>query len=101
MAKHAQGATRDASGRSRDDRWLSFTIRDDGAGFDVERTDAGAGLVNIHDRVGKAGGEIEVRSRVGAGTRSRPGSRSAGRPAPDGSADPRHGSGAQSAERRA
>ena len=101
MAKHAEGATHVTIRVVGDDRWLSFAIRDDGAGFDVERTDADAGLVNVHDRVGKAGGEIEVRSRVGAGTRSRPGSRSAGRPAPDGSADPRHGSGAQSAERRA
>ncbi len=68
VAKHAEGATRATIRVVGDDRRLSFAIRDDGAGFDVERTDAGAGLVNIHDRVAVAGGELEVRSRVGAGT---------------------------------
>ena len=68
VAKHAEGATRATIRVVGDDRRLSFTIHDDGAGFDVERTDAGAGLVNIHDRVAVAGGELEVRSRVGAGT---------------------------------
>lgn len=46
---------------------LSFTVTDDGRGFDVAA--AGTGLEGMSDRVGALGGQVEVRSAPGAGTR--------------------------------
>ena len=47
---------------------LWFEVRDDGAGFDTSRTGDGHGFVNMRDRLGAFGGELEVRSVVGEGT---------------------------------
>ncbi len=53
---------------------LELTVRDDGAGFDVEaargRAAAGAslGLVGMEERIAQAGGSLEVQSRPGQGT---------------------------------
>jgi signal transduction histidine kinase len=47
---------------------LWFEVRDDGAGFDTALTGEGHGFVNMRDRLGAFGGELEVRSVVGEGT---------------------------------
>ncbi len=49
---------------------LSFEIRDDGAGFDMQDGTAknGHGFVNMADRLGAFGGRIAVVSAVGEGT---------------------------------
>ena len=47
---------------------LVFEVRDDGAGFDPERTPMGAGLQNMADRLAALGGTVDVRSRPGEGT---------------------------------
>jgi signal transduction histidine kinase len=47
---------------------LRFEVRDDGPGFDVEDVAAGNGLMNMRDRIGAVGGELEIRSTPGAGT---------------------------------
>jgi signal transduction histidine kinase len=65
--KHAHGA----SGiritlRQTADR-LSFEVRDDGAGFAVNRVD-GRGIRNMHDRIEAIGGQLSVRSEPGRGT---------------------------------
>jgi two-component system sensor histidine kinase UhpB len=53
---------------------LALSVRDDGAGFDLEaarrRGAAGAslGLVGMEERVALAGGSLELRSSPGQGT---------------------------------
>jgi signal transduction histidine kinase len=48
---------------------LRFEIEDDGTGFDVATTSKGAGLTNMVDRFDALGGEVQVMSAVGQGTR--------------------------------
>jgi signal transduction histidine kinase len=47
---------------------LSFTVSDDGAGYDTRRTPMGAGQRNMADRLAALGGQLEVRSAPGRGT---------------------------------
>lgn len=53
---------------------LYFEVRDSGRGFDARaqrdshRNGSAGGIVNMRDRIGAAGGEIEVISRPGRGT---------------------------------
>lgn len=47
---------------------LSFTVSDDGSGFDAGRTKHGSGLQNMHDRIATQGGAIEIRTSPGEGT---------------------------------
>ncbi len=59
----------------RDDSWLDMTVEDDGMGFDVgeaiDRASSGKaiGLLGMKERVGMVGGEIEIDSTQGIGTR--------------------------------
>lgn len=61
----------------RTSRGLELTVRDDGAGFDVEaareRATQGVslGLVGMEERVSLAGGTIDIRSTAGKGTEVR------------------------------
>jgi signal transduction histidine kinase len=48
---------------------LQFEVVDDGAGFDVETMQRGAGLTNMGDRLGALGGSLSIRSVPGGGTR--------------------------------
>jgi signal transduction histidine kinase len=52
----------------RDDGRLSFSITDDGVGFDPEATTYGTGLQGIADRIDALDGTFELVSSVGAGT---------------------------------
>ncbi|HEV8565200.1 MAG TPA: ATP-binding protein, partial [Actinomycetota bacterium] len=62
----------DASGvtisLARNDGRLTFTIADDGVGFDPASTTHGTGLQGIADRIDALGGTFEVQSARGAGT---------------------------------
>jgi signal transduction histidine kinase len=51
-----------------EDGAVSFSVHDDGAGFDPETTTYGSGLRNIADRVAAARGTIEIFSAPGRGT---------------------------------
>jgi signal transduction histidine kinase len=53
-------------GREGDD--LTFSVTDDGAGFDPETTPSGSGLRNMEDRASSLGGSVHVRSAPGKGT---------------------------------
>jgi|SRR5688572_18708776 signal transduction histidine kinase len=53
-------------GSDRSSVW--FEVADDGAGFDPSEPVAGSGLINMKDRLGAAGGTLELRSRPGAGS---------------------------------
>ncbi len=48
---------------------LVAEVTDDGRGFDPVAVDGGVGLVGMRERVEAVGGEIEVSSRPGAGTK--------------------------------
>jgi signal transduction histidine kinase len=47
---------------------LTFSVTDDGVGFDPAATPSGAGLTNMRDRVEALAGVLEIRSEPGAGT---------------------------------
>lgn len=47
---------------------LTVTIRDDGCGFDTNRTSLAGGLGGMRERVGLLGGTLVIESRPGAGT---------------------------------
>ena len=47
---------------------LTFEVDDDGLGFDPGTAERGSGLQGIADRLAALGGELTVRSTVGAGT---------------------------------
>jgi len=47
---------------------LSFSVRDDGAGFDAGDMQPGYGLINLRDRLSALGGEASVTSAPGTGT---------------------------------
>jgi len=47
---------------------LTFAVRDDGVGFDPQRTPRGAGLRNLEERLAAFGGNLTIRSRPGGGT---------------------------------
>jgi signal transduction histidine kinase len=50
---------------------VSFSVEDDGAGFDPSAVEYGAGLTNLADRVAAVGGTLEIEARPGGGTRVR------------------------------
>ena len=65
-AKYAGAARIDVRMRERGGE-IEFEIADDGAGFDVDATPKGAGLVNMNDRLSVFGGRPRSRRRPGAG----------------------------------
>jgi signal transduction histidine kinase len=54
---------------ARENGSLSFSVGDDGVGFDPTATPAGSGLTNMRDRLEALGGSVDVRSGPGGGTR--------------------------------
>ena len=70
-AKHAgDGAQATVTIDAGEPEGLSFTVADDGAGFDpAGPAGRGHGFVNMSDRVGAIGGTLEVDSAPGRGTR--------------------------------
>ena len=54
-----------------DDARLHFEVEDDGGGFDLAETNKGSGLTNMVDRLGALGGDVEIVSSPGNGTRLR------------------------------
>jgi signal transduction histidine kinase len=68
IAKYAQAsAARVTLGH--DGRCLTFTVEDDGKGFDPASTPKGTGLQGMADRLGALGGRIDIASTPGHGTR--------------------------------
>ena len=68
--KHAGEGSRITITVEANDEELSFTVADDGAGFDTSSTAIrGHGFINMLDRVGAIGGTLVVESKPGDGTR--------------------------------
>ena len=51
-----------------DDDNISFTVQDDGCGFDPATVSVGTGLQNIRTRVTSYGGNIQLDSKADKGT---------------------------------
>ena len=51
------------------DDHVSFDVEDDGAGFDPDAIERGAGLTNRVDRMAAVGGTLQIDARPGRGTR--------------------------------
>jgi signal transduction histidine kinase len=52
-----------------EDGTVCVTVEDDGKGFDLARHPRGLGLASLTERVKLCGGDLEVQSSPGAGTR--------------------------------
>jgi len=50
------------------DSQLTFSVHDDGRGFDPSAPTTGTGLANLADRLDVLGGTLTVESRPGSGT---------------------------------
>jgi signal transduction histidine kinase len=67
VAKYANASTARVRLDDRDGT-VSFTVTDDGTGFDPTRTPLGTGLQGMKDRLEALGGALAVASSVGAGS---------------------------------
>ena len=67
VAKHAPDASSVSISLNRNGD-LRFEVHDDGPGFVVEDVPPGDGLMNMRDRMAAVGGELDIRSSLGAGT---------------------------------
>ncbi len=67
VAKYAEAATTTITLAQENGR-LTFTVRDDGKGFDLDASERGTGLQGMADRLDALGGELQVESRPGRGT---------------------------------
>ncbi len=67
VAKYAQASAADVS-LARSNGQLTFTVHDDGRGFDRDATSFGTGLQGMIDRLDAVGGDLQVTSAPGAGT---------------------------------
>jgi signal transduction histidine kinase len=68
IVKHA-GATKATVNIGQRDGRLVFWVTDDGRGMDPERARSGSGMQNMRDRIEVLGGELQVESSPGGGTR--------------------------------
>ena len=69
ILKHAGPATLVTITLRQHDGEIRLVVEDDGPGFDPGSVSDGAGLVNMEDRIGAAGGTLQIESRPGSGTR--------------------------------
>jgi signal transduction histidine kinase len=68
VAKHAGNGAQATISLREEEGALVFEVADDGLGFDP-RTERGAGLAGMADRIGGIGGRLRVESTRGSGTR--------------------------------
>jgi signal transduction histidine kinase len=68
VAKYAE-ATRATVTLSQQNGRLTFSVDDDGRGFDPNATDRGTGLQGMADRLEAIGGELAIETSPGGGTR--------------------------------
>lgn len=68
VGKHARAQHVRVSVREAEDGRVLAEVVDDGVGYDNKAAGGGFGLVGIRERVGLAGGSLEIRSEAGKGT---------------------------------
>lgn len=66
-AKYAHASQVQITLRQQDGK-LTFSVVDDGVGFDTSAVSAGRGLQNMRDRIGSLGGSLSLESQPGRGT---------------------------------
>lgn len=76
VLKHAEAKQLDVSVKRKEDEGICCTVSDDGKGFDVvafqkdgSREGAHLGLISVNSQIGYLGGEMEIHSSPGEGTR--------------------------------
>ena len=69
VARHAEARNVHVLLQQRADATLSLEIRDDGAGFEQNRTRAGMGLTGIRERVDSMGGDFQLETGRGKGVK--------------------------------
>ncbi len=69
--KHAGPQARVTVGLARRPGEIEFAIGDDGIGMNTRASADSVGLLSMKDRIGAVGGELEIHSSPGAGTRIR------------------------------
>jgi signal transduction histidine kinase len=67
VAKYAQASATQVTLRQ-DGSWLTFTVADDGKGYDQAMTPIGSGVQGMTDRMAALGGTLEISSAYGHGT---------------------------------
>jgi signal transduction histidine kinase len=65
------GANRVTVGLRVEGNEVCAEVTDDGRGFDPGRVSGGVGLFAMRERMASLGGRLEVRSRIGEGTKVR------------------------------
>jgi len=70
VAKHADARRVEVSVRARE-RTVEAIVQDDGVGFSVDSPSSGFGLLGLRERAMLVGGELEVESAPGVGTKIR------------------------------
>ena len=68
-AKHAGPGSSAMVRLDEDAAALTFTVEDDGAGFEAGAVSPGAGLANLAERIEAVGGTLAIDSAPGTGTR--------------------------------
>jgi signal transduction histidine kinase len=68
VAKHARAEHVEVTVIAREAGGVELTVRDDGGGFDPAAPRGGFGLIGMQERVGLAGGTLEIVSAPGSGT---------------------------------
>jgi signal transduction histidine kinase len=66
--RHAKGQTVAVTLR-KDGAFIALEVEDDGAGFDPQAAEGGHGLLNLRSRAEALGGELQIESTPGTGTR--------------------------------
>lgn len=67
-AKHAGAGAQVRVTLARDQHAIEFTISDNGAGIQSDRSVNGMGITGMHDRIEAVGGQLEIRSAPHQGT---------------------------------
>jgi signal transduction histidine kinase len=70
VAKHSEARRVEVTVRARE-RAIEAIIRDDGIGFEADTASSGFGLLGMRERALLVGGELDVQTAPGAGTRVR------------------------------
>ena len=68
VAKHGGPGTSATITIGEEDNTLTFTIRDDGRGFDTGTARDGTGLLSMRDRIAAVDGSLSIESTAGQGT---------------------------------
>jgi hypothetical protein len=68
-AKHAGGGASATIRLGENDGLVSFSVEDDGVGFDPATAEHGSGLTHLADRVAAVGGTLQIDATPGRGTR--------------------------------